>query len=214
MHTSAVIFAFGGNVLLATSFYVVQRTCRARLAGDLAPGSSCSAIISSSSSPAPATFSASPIPRNTPNPSGTRTSCWSPSGSPISPSSSHDRSAPSRHLCRELVLSRLYRHDRRAGAWQQRRDSRFDLLVEILHRLVRRPGRDDPMVVWPQRGRLLPDRRLSRHHVLFHPEAGRSADLFLSAVDHPLLGPIFLYIWAGPHHLHYTALPDWAQTLG
>ena len=25
---------------------------------------------------------------------------------------------------------------------------------------------------------------------------------------------IFLYIWAGPHHLHYTALPDWAQSLG
>ena len=25
---------------------------------------------------------------------------------------------------------------------------------------------------------------------------------------------IFIYIWAGPHHLHYTALPDWVQTLG
>src|SRR3990172_4231871 len=25
---------------------------------------------------------------------------------------------------------------------------------------------------------------------------------------------IFVYIWAGPHHLLYTALPDWAQTLG
>ena len=25
---------------------------------------------------------------------------------------------------------------------------------------------------------------------------------------------IFLYIWAGPHHLHYTALPDWTQVLG
>jgi cytochrome c oxidase cbb3-type subunit 1 len=25
---------------------------------------------------------------------------------------------------------------------------------------------------------------------------------------------IFLYIWAGPHHLHYTALPEWSQTLG
>ena len=37
LHTSAVIFAFGGNVLIASSFYVVQRTCRARLAGDLAP---------------------------------------------------------------------------------------------------------------------------------------------------------------------------------
>ena len=37
LHTSAVNFAFGGNVLIATSFYVVQKTCRARLAGDLAP---------------------------------------------------------------------------------------------------------------------------------------------------------------------------------
>ncbi len=37
LHTSAAIFAFGGNILIATSFYVVQRTCRARLAGDLAP---------------------------------------------------------------------------------------------------------------------------------------------------------------------------------
>ncbi len=27
-------------------------------------------------------------------------------------------------------------------------------------------------------------------------------------------GLVFIYIWAGPHHLHYTALPDWAQSLG
>ncbi len=37
LHTSAVIFAFGGNVLLASSLYVVQRTSHARLAGDIAP---------------------------------------------------------------------------------------------------------------------------------------------------------------------------------
>src|SRR4029453_12617458 len=37
LHTSAVIFAFGGNVLVATSFYVVQRTCRARLARGFPP---------------------------------------------------------------------------------------------------------------------------------------------------------------------------------
>ncbi|MGD2132433.1 MAG: cbb3-type cytochrome c oxidase subunit I, partial [Maricaulaceae bacterium] len=37
VHTSAVIFAMGGNALIATSFYVVQRTCRARLAGGLWP---------------------------------------------------------------------------------------------------------------------------------------------------------------------------------
>ena len=33
LHTSAVIFAFGGNALMSTSFYVVQRTTRARLFG-------------------------------------------------------------------------------------------------------------------------------------------------------------------------------------
>ena len=37
LHTSAVIFAFGGNVLLMTSFYVVQRTSQARLAGHWSP---------------------------------------------------------------------------------------------------------------------------------------------------------------------------------
>ncbi len=37
LHTSAVIFAFGGNALIATSFYVVQRTCRARLFGGWLP---------------------------------------------------------------------------------------------------------------------------------------------------------------------------------
>ncbi|MEO1469315.1 MAG: cbb3-type cytochrome c oxidase subunit I, partial [Pseudomonadota bacterium] len=37
LHTSAVIFAFGGNALIATSFYIVQRTCRAPLwSNDLA----------------------------------------------------------------------------------------------------------------------------------------------------------------------------------
>src|SRR5690606_29471599 len=34
LHTNAVIFAFGGCALMATSFYVVQRTCQARLISD------------------------------------------------------------------------------------------------------------------------------------------------------------------------------------
>ncbi|MEQ8366767.1 MAG: cbb3-type cytochrome c oxidase subunit I, partial [Roseicyclus sp.] len=33
LHTSAVIFAFGGNALLAASFYIVQRTCAVRMWG-------------------------------------------------------------------------------------------------------------------------------------------------------------------------------------
>jgi len=34
LHTNAVIFAFGGSALFATSYYVVQRTCHVRLAFD------------------------------------------------------------------------------------------------------------------------------------------------------------------------------------
>ena len=34
LHTNAVIFAFGGSALFATSYYVVQRTCHVRLFGD------------------------------------------------------------------------------------------------------------------------------------------------------------------------------------
>ncbi|OYW92624.1 MAG: peptidase S41, partial [Caulobacterales bacterium 32-67-6] len=37
LHTSGVIFAFGGNALIATSLYVVQRTSKARLAGGVWP---------------------------------------------------------------------------------------------------------------------------------------------------------------------------------
>ncbi len=48
LHTSAVIFAFGGNVLIATSFYVVQRTSARASPATSRPGSWCSATTSSS----------------------------------------------------------------------------------------------------------------------------------------------------------------------
>jgi cytochrome c oxidase cbb3-type subunit 1 len=74
LHTSAVIFAFGGNVLIATSFYVVQRTCRARLAGYIAPWFVILGYNLLSSSPEPVICSASPNRRNMPSRSGTRIS--------------------------------------------------------------------------------------------------------------------------------------------
>ncbi|MEY9108436.1 hypothetical protein ABH999_004632 [Bradyrhizobium yuanmingense] len=92
------------------------------------------------------------------------------------------------HLRCELVLSRLHRDDRGAASRQQPGAARFGVRFEVLRRLGRHPGRHVPVVVRPQRGRLLPDRRLPRHHVLLHPEACRAADLFLPALYHPLLG--------------------------
>ena len=43
--------------------------------------------------------------------------------------------------------------------------------------------------------------------------AGRPVFSYRLSIIH-FWGLIFIYIWAGPHHLLYTALPDWAQTLG
>ena len=53
------------------------------------------------------------------------------------------------HLRRQLVLSRLHRHHRGAASRQQRRDSGFAVLAEVLHRLVRRAGRHGAVVVRP-----------------------------------------------------------------
>jgi cytochrome c oxidase cbb3-type subunit 1 len=44
-------------------------------------------------------------------------------------------------------------------------------------------------------------------------QAGRPVYSYRLSVVH-FWALIFTYIWAGPHHLHYTALPDWAQSLG
>jgi cytochrome c oxidase cbb3-type subunit 1 len=70
------------------------------------------------------------------------------------------------------------------------------------------------VVVWSQRGGFLPHCRLPRHDVLFRAQAGeRPVYSYRLSILH-FWSLIFIYIWAGPHHLHYTALPDWAQTLG
>jgi len=44
-------------------------------------------------------------------------------------------------------------------------------------------------------------------------QAGRPVYSYRLSVVH-FWALIFTYIWAGPHHLHYTALPEWAQSLG
>jgi cytochrome c oxidase cbb3-type subunit 1 len=44
-------------------------------------------------------------------------------------------------------------------------------------------------------------------------QAGRPVYSYRLSIVH-FWALIFTYMWAGPHHLHYTALPDWAQSLG
>jgi cytochrome c oxidase cbb3-type subunit 1 len=44
-------------------------------------------------------------------------------------------------------------------------------------------------------------------------QAGRPGYAYRLSVVH-FWALIFTYMWAGPHHLHYTALPDWTQSVG
>ena len=44
-------------------------------------------------------------------------------------------------------------------------------------------------------------------------QAGRPVFSYRLSIVH-FWALVSLYIWAGPHHLHYTALPDWTQSLG
>ncbi len=85
LHTSAVIFAFGGNVLIATLVLRRERTCGLRPPATSRRGSSSSATTSSSSSPAPAICSRVTQSKDTPSPNGTPTvwltivgwsTCW------------------------------------------------------------------------------------------------------------------------------------------
>ena len=178
VHTSAVIFAFGGNALLGTSLYVVQRTCRAPLFGGrhlatfLFWGYQLFIVLAAIGYVTGVTESqricrARMVHRHL----------------------AHDRlgglsrrllrddpeAQGAAHLRGELVLPRLHRHDRDAAHRQQSLGSGLDLRHQELLALLRRPGCADPVVVRPQRRGLLPHRRLPRHDVLLRAQAGRAA---------------------------------------
>jgi cytochrome c oxidase cbb3-type subunit 1 len=212
LHTNAVIFAFGGCALFATSYYVVQRTCQTR----------CS------------------LPGLAPSPSGAGTwsSCWRRCHLPLGYTTGKEYAElewPIDILIAVVWVAyavvffgtigkRKVRHIYVANWFF----GAFIMAVALLHivnsaaipvsltkvllGLRRRAGRHGAVVVRPQRGGLLPDRRLPGHDVLLHPQAGRRPvySYRLSIVHFWAL--IFTYMWAGPHHLHYTALPDWAQS--
>ncbi len=150
LHTSAVIFAFGGNVLLGTSFYVVQRTSRARLAGDLAPwfvilGYNLFIVIAGTGYLLGITQGKEYAEPEWYADLWLTVVWWSTCSSSWRPSPS----ARSRTSMCELVLSRLHPDHRGPAPRQQPDDSRLAALAEVLHRLVGRAGCDVPVVVRP-----------------------------------------------------------------
>jgi hypothetical protein len=189
LHTSAVVFAFGGNALIATSFWVVQRTSRARLfGGNLAWfvfwGYQFFIVMAASGYLLGITQS-----REYAEPEWYvdiwLTLVWV-AYLAVFLGTIVKRKEPHIYVANWFYLV-LHRHHRHAARRQQHGGAGVALRRQELFGLLRRAGCADPMVVRPQRRRLLPHRRLPRHDVLLRPEAGQPPDLFLPAVDHPFL---------------------------
>ncbi|MGC2318183.1 MAG: cytochrome-c oxidase, cbb3-type subunit I [Bradyrhizobium sp.] len=216
LHTSAVIFAFGGNVLLATSFYVVQKTSRVRLAGDLAPwfvvvGYNFFILVA-----------------------GT--------GYLLGVTQSKEYAEPEWYADLWLTIVWVTYLLVFLMTLVKRKEPHifvanwfylaFIVTIAVLH-LGNNPalpvsvfgsksyiawgGVQDAMFQWwyghNAVGFFLTAGFLAIMYYFIPKRAERPIYSYRLSIIH-FWALIFLYIWAGPHHLHYTALPDWAQTLG
>ncbi|MBV7259069.1 cytochrome-c oxidase, cbb3-type subunit I [Erythrobacter crassostreae] len=216
LHTSAVIFAFGGNALLATSFYVVQRTCRTQLALPslarfvfwgyqlfivLAATGYLLGITQSKEYAEPewyvdlwltivwvaylVVFVATLLKRNEPH---IYVANWFYLAFIVT--------VAMLHVVNNLAVPVSFLGSRSYGAFA---------------------GVQDALTQWwyghNAVGFFLTAGFLAMMYYFVPKQANRPVYSYRLSIIH-FWSLIFLYIWAGPHHLHYTALPDWAQTLG
>jgi cytochrome c oxidase cbb3-type subunit 1 len=216
LHTSAVIFAFGGNALLATSFYVVQRTCRTTLA---LPGV------------ARFVFWGYQL-----------FIVLAATGYLLGISQGKEYAEPEWYVDLWLTVVWLAYLAVFVGTILNRREPHiyvanwfylaFIITIAMLHVVnnLALPvsllgaksysafaGVQDALTQWwyghNAVGFFLTAGFLAMMYYFVPKQAGRPVYSYRLSIIH-FWSLIFLYIWAGPHHLHYTALPDWAQTLG
>jgi cytochrome c oxidase cbb3-type subunit 1 len=217
VHTSAAIFAFGGNALLGTSLYVVQRTCRVPLFGGPALaqflfwGYQLFLVLAAS-------------------------------GYVLGVTQSREYAEPEWYVDLWLTLIWVIYLVIFLGTILRRREPHiyvanwfylaFIVTVAMLH-IVNNlavpvsfygtksysllSGVQDALTQWwyghNAVGFFLTAGFLGIMYYFIPKVAERPIYSYRLSIVH-FWSLIFLYIWAGPHHLHYTALPDWAQTLG
>jgi cytochrome c oxidase cbb3-type subunit 1 len=216
LHTSGVVFAFGGNALIATSLYVVQRTCRARLAFPalarfvfwgyqlfivLAATGYLMGITESRESAEPEWYVDVWL-----------TIVWV-AYLAVFVGTLLRRAEPHIYVANWFYLS-------------------FIITIAMLH-IVNNlaipvsffgsksysafAGVQDALTQWWYGHNavafFLTVPFLAMMYYFVPKQAERPIYSYRLSIIH-FWSLIFLYIWAGPHHLLYTALPDWAQTLG
>jgi len=216
LHTSAVIFAFGGNALIMTSFYIVQRTCRARLAFPALArfvfwGYQLFIVLAAT-------------------------------GYVLGVTEGREYAEPEWYVDIWLTIIWVSYLAVFVGTIVRRSEPHiyvanwfylaFIITVAMLH-LVNNlsmpvswtgsksysafSGVQDALTQWwyghNAVGFFLTAGFLGMMYYFVPKQAERPVYSYRLSIIH-FWSLIFLYIWAGPHHLHYTALPDWAQTLG
>ncbi|KQV89037.1 cytochrome-c oxidase, cbb3-type subunit I [Pelomonas sp. Root1237] len=214
LHTNAVIFAFGGCALMATSYHVVQRTGQTRL---FAPGLAwfhfwCwQLVIVAAAITLPLGFTRGKEYAELEWPIGVLiTIAW------VSYAIVFFGTVGRRKIRHIYVANWFF------GA--------FILAVALLH-LVNGAvipvsfwksysayaGVQDAMVQWwyghNAVGFFLTAGFLGMMYYYIPKQAERPVYSYRLSIVH-FWALIFTYMWAGPHHLHYTALPDWAQSVG
>ncbi|NRB05092.1 MAG: cytochrome-c oxidase, cbb3-type subunit I [Rhodobacteraceae bacterium] len=216
MHTTAVIFGFGGNALIATSFYVVQRTSRARLAGELLPwfvlgGYNLFVVLAVS-------------------------------GYPFGITQSKEYAEPEWYADLILLVTWVGYFTLYMRTLARRVEPHiyvanwyylgFIVVIAMLHVVnnlavpvsISVPksypifaGVQDAMTQWwyghNAVGFLLTAGFLGMMYYFLPKAAERPIYSYRMSIL-GFWGITFLYLWAGSHHLHYTALPDWVQYLG
>ena len=214
LHTNAVIFAFGGSALFATSYYVVQRTCHVRLI--------CRRLAAFTfwGWQAVIVLAAITLPLGITQGKEYAELEW-----PIDVLIAMVWIAYAFVFIGTIAIRRV-RHIYVANWFF----AAFILAVAMLH-IVNSAvipvglwksyslyaGVQDAMVQWwyghNAVGFFLTAGFLGIMYYFVPKQANRPIYSYRLSVVH-FWSLVFTYMWAGPHHLHYTALPDWAQSLG
>lgn len=214
LHTNAVIFAFGGCALFATSYYVVQRTSQVRLFAEKLASFTFwgwQLVIVLAAVTLPLGFTSGKEYAELEWPIDILIAViW------VSYAIVFFGTIAVRKVKHIYVANWFY------GA--------FILAVALLHIVnsMALPvsftksysayaGAVDAMVQWwyghNAVGFFLTAAFLGMMYYFVPKQAGRPVYSYRLSVVH-FWALIFTYMWAGPHHLHYTALPDWTQSIG
>lgn len=214
LHTNAVIFAFGGSALFATSYYVVQRTCQVRLFSDALAsftfwGWQLVIVLAAITLPLGLTSSKEYAELEWPIDILIAV-VW------VAYAINFLATVKIRKTSHIYVANWFY--------------AAFIITVAILHIVNSAAlpvsftksysaysGAIDAMAQWwyghNAVGFFLTAGFLGMMYYFVPKQAERPVYSYRLSIVH-FWALICTYMWAGPHHLHYTALPDWTQSLG